>query len=133
MKRKKTQLELNLIEKGWELDHKTYTGKHSDKVLNYVYEKVYSREYERKCDGKIVITTWSARVLLDSKREHIDDVLIRSPMSSYVNEITTALIFGKIRDITKEVESCYPNQEEKEELTVEEQVEVAEAIGESNE
>ena len=54
-------------------------------------------------------------------------------MSSYVNEITTALIFGKIRDITKEVESCYPNQEEKEELTVEEQVEVAEAIGESNE
>ena len=132
MKRKETQLELNLIEKGWELDHKTYTGKHSDKVLNYVYEKVYSREYERKCDGKIVITTWSARVLLDSKREHIDDVLIRSPMSSYVNEITTALIFGKIRNITKEVESCYPNQE-KEELTVEEQVEVAEAIGESNE
>ena len=136
MKRKKTQLELNLIEKGWELDHKTYTGKHSDKVLNYVYEKVYYREYERKCDGKIIVTTWSARVLLDSKREHIDDVLIKSPMSAYVNEITTAFIFGKIRDITKEVESCYPKDTNEETMSteeVDEVVEVAEVVGGSDE
>lgn len=132
MKRKKTQLEINLIEKGWELNHKTYTGKHSDKVLNYIYEKVYSSEYERKCDGKIIIATWSARVLLDSKREHIDDVLVRIPMPAYVNEIMVAFIFGKIRDITKEVETCYPNQENNEELTTEEQVEVVEALEEND-
>ena len=38
MKRKITELEKNLIEKGWELDHKTYTGKHSEKTFQYVYE-----------------------------------------------------------------------------------------------
>ena len=53
MKRKITELEKNLIEKGWELDHKTYTGKHSEKTFQYVYEKVYVGEYERN-DGKIV-------------------------------------------------------------------------------
>lgn len=135
MKRKKTQLEINLIEKGWELDHKTYTGKHSDKVLNYVYEKVYSREFERK-DGKLIVTTWSARVLLDSKREHFVDVLIKSPMSAYVNDITIAFMFGKIRDITKEVESCYPKDTNEETLSkeeVDEVVEVAEVVSGSDE
>lgn len=118
MKRRKTQLELNLIEKGWELDHKTYTGKHSDKVLNYVYEKVYSREFERE-DGKIEITTWSARVLLDSKREHVVDVLVRSPLPNYIDEITASIIICKLGVIKQEVQSCYPKKEEQEESPTE--------------
>lgn len=131
MKRKKTQLEINLIEKGWQLDHKTYTGKHSDKVDNYVYEKTYTNEHTRE-DGKIVVTSWSARVLLDSKREHIEDVLIKSPLMPFVNSITCIMVVHKIREIEKEVDECYPKSE-KEELGIEEQVEIAEAIGGSNE
>ena len=134
MKRHITELEKNLIEKGWELDHKVYTGKHSDKVLNYVYEKVYVKEYTRK-DGKVVVSTWSARVLLDPKREKIDDVLIKSPFKEYTNALTCILVHMKVKEIEKEVNECDPNHniEVKEELSTEEQVEVAEAIGETNE
>ena len=39
MKRKETRLEKNLIGLGYHLSHKTYTGKHSDKVDTYVYVK----------------------------------------------------------------------------------------------
>lgn len=39
MKRKETRLEKNLIGLGYHLSHKTYTGKHSDKVNTYVYVK----------------------------------------------------------------------------------------------
>ena len=74
MKRKITELEKNLIEKGWELDHKTYYGKHSDKVLNYVYEKVFVKEYTRD-DGKVIVSTCTARVLLDKTRTKIEDTL----------------------------------------------------------
>lgn len=134
MKRHITELEKNLIEKGWELDHKTYTGKHSDKVLNYVYEKVYVKEYTRK-DGKVVVSTWSARVLLDQKREKIEDVLIRSPFKEYTNALTCILVHMKVKEIEKEVNECDPNRkvETKEELSTEEQVEIAEAVGGTNE
>lgn len=39
MKRKVTQLEHNLISRGYHLSHKTYTGKNSDKVDTYIYIK----------------------------------------------------------------------------------------------
>ena len=39
MKRKETRLEKNLLGIGYHLSHKTYTGKHSDKVDTYVYIK----------------------------------------------------------------------------------------------
>lgn len=39
MKRKETSLETNLISRGYHLSHKTYVGKHSDKVDTYVYVK----------------------------------------------------------------------------------------------
>lgn len=37
MRRKRTELEENLCFLGYKLDHKTYFGKRSDKVGNYVY------------------------------------------------------------------------------------------------
>lgn len=45
MKRKETRLEKNLKGLGYFLSHKTYTGKHSDKVYTYVYLK-YNGDYE---------------------------------------------------------------------------------------
>lgn len=52
MKRKETQLETNLIYKGYHLSHKTYTGRNSSKVDSYVYVKeknniVYNVELDK--------------------------------------------------------------------------------------
>lgn len=130
MKRKITELEKNLIDKGWELDHKTYYGKHSDKVLNYVYEKVYVKEYTRD-DGKVIVNTWTARVLLDNTRTKIEDTLIYSPYKAFTNYITCLLVAGKIKEIEKEVKSCLPQKNDpNEELSTEEQVECAECENE---
>jgi len=104
MKRKKTQLEESLIEKGWYLIQKTYTGKHSDKVLAYIYEKVYAYENTRKCDGKVFLASYTARVVLDSKREKIDDILIETPHISFVNGFDLFIVDSKIQQIKNEVE-----------------------------
>ena len=39
MKRNETEVEKDLIECGYSLSHKTYVGKHSEHVANYVYSK----------------------------------------------------------------------------------------------
>lgn len=131
MKRNKTKLEENLIAKGWSLAFKTYFGKHKDKVQNYVYEKEYTKDFERK-DGKVAVATWSARAILDSKRGHVEDVLVSSPTTAFVNEFLVSYIFNRIKDVEKEINDCYPpNQNE--ELTTDEVVEVAEVVSESNE
>ena len=132
MKRKITELEENLIKKGWQLSHKTYVGKHSDKVENYVYLKVYEVEHERERDGKIVISAWTGMVLLDSKRVYIEDVLIKYPFHLFVNDSVITFALSKWYQIQKEVYDCYPvNQGEPPQEDVDEQVEVAEAIGDS--
>lgn len=110
MKRKRTDLEQKLIANGWVLECKTYTGKTCDKVDQYVYEKVYSREFERE-DGKLVVTTWSARVLLDSKRDKVIDVLIRSPFQRFVNDITCCMVLAKIREIKQEIDNFLEKKE----------------------
>ena len=104
MKRKKTQLEESLIEKGWYLIQKTYTGKHSDKVFEYIYEKVYTYEHTRKCDGQIFLSSFTARVVLDSKREKIDDILIETPHRSFLNGFDLFIVDSKIQQIKNEVE-----------------------------
>lgn len=132
MKRKITELEENLTKKGWQLSHKTYVGKHSDKVENYVYTKIYEVEHERENDGKIVIYSWDGMVLLDSKRVYIEDVFIKNPFRSFVNESVITFALSKWYQIQKEVYDCYPvNQGELSQEDVNEQVQVAEAIGDS--
>lgn len=104
MKRKKTQLEESLIEKGWYLIQKTYTGKHSDKVFEYIYEKVYTYEHKRKCDDKVFLTSLTARVVLDSKREKIDNILVETPNREFVDEFSLLIYAHKIHEIKREVE-----------------------------
>lgn len=65
MKRKETLLESNLIYLGFRLVGKTYTGKHSDKVEGYHYEK------------EVGETTYV--VNLDKTREEIVSFLFRNP------------------------------------------------------
>ncbi len=67
MKRKITEIEQKLIEDGFQLKLKRYTGKHSEK--SYCYE--YTREYENRTHV----------VILNSKRDNvikygIDDIHI---------------------------------------------------------
>ena len=57
MRRKETMLESNLIELGFRLSHKTYVGKHCDKVDHYVY--------------KLLKVSTAYVVELDKTREHI--------------------------------------------------------------
>lgn len=47
MKRKTTDLEKRLINKGFRLDHKEYCGKHSEKTASYVYYGVVDTRIER--------------------------------------------------------------------------------------
>lgn len=108
MKRKITELEKNLIEKGWELDHKTYTGKHSEKTFQYVYEKVYVGEYERE-DGKIVVTTTSAHCVLNSKREKIESVEIKQN-GGYFPLLAILFLEGRLKEIERECYSCLPKK-----------------------
>lgn len=89
----------------------------------YVYEKVYTTEFKRK-DGKVVLTTFSARVLLDKRRTHIDEVLLYRH-SGFTNEIGCLLFLHKLKEIEKEAKECYPRKNE--DLSNEEVVECVEA------
>ena len=128
MKRKTTELEENLIQKGWELDHKTYTGAHSEKVYQYVYEKVFVKEFERP-DGKVVVSTNVGRVYLDSHREKVENIQINAK-GNWFDNISLAYWLSKINYIQKEVDECLPKQNN-EELSTEEVVEVAEAVNDN--
>ena len=70
MKRKTTDLEKNLIKKGFQLIQKNYAGKHSEKTLNYIYDGVVDT-YEFRV---------GVRVVIDAKREKILTIGIKDPL-----------------------------------------------------
>lgn len=63
MKRKVTELEQNLIDDGWCLTTKRYTGKHSQKILCYEYHKTSDLRNDNK--------TYDLFIQLDQKRSQI--------------------------------------------------------------
>ena len=65
MKRKVTELEQKLINDGWCLTIKRYTGKHSEKILCYEYHKLG----DFRCDKKV----FDLFITLDQKRSQITD------------------------------------------------------------
>ena len=121
MKRKITKLEENLIAKGWELDHKTYIGKHSEKVFQYVYEKVFD---DTLLNGKTI----SARVSLGRERTNVAniEVLING---GYVDELFLSFYQMVLSKISKEVIGAYPKNSNDDD--VEEVVQVCEALQEN--
>lgn len=129
MKRIRTQLEERLIEKGWKLIHKTYVGKSSDKIESYVYEKTYSVDVESTPSGYIIDKD-VARVVLDNKREKVVDIKFLF-QGSYINKIAIFVLKNKLALITSEVNSCLDTKEN--DLTIEQEVQIAESIGEANE
>ena len=121
MKRNITKLEENLIAKGWELDHKTYIGKHSEKVFQYVYEKVID---DIMLNGKTI----SARVSLSRDRTFVEniEVLING---GYVDELFLSFYQMVLSRISKEVIGAY--QKNHNEDDDEEVVQVCEALQEN--
>ena len=120
MKRKRTELEEKLIKNGWELDHKNYTGKHSDKILSYVYEKCYE-----KAETQLGYTDFTARIELDQKRTQVIDIFVRQKTPEFVDIFQICYLDEQIRVVERELES-YKNKSN--ELTDEEIVESVELV-----
>lgn len=85
--RKQTDLEKKLIELGLRLSYKTYTGKHSEYVKEYVYEGVLEYEY----NGCLVAV--SIKVYIDPSRENVKDVKFNLNMQDYLNLVQLSQMY----------------------------------------
>lgn len=79
MKRKNTELDQKLIENGWYLTNKRYTGKHSEKTQCYEYVKTSDLRNDNK--------TYDLFILLNPKRSQIVNYGIKNVSFDYLGEI----------------------------------------------
>ena len=84
MKRKITELENKLIEDGWCLTIKRYTGKHSEKTHRYEYHKTSDIRNNGKCYEQIIE--------LDQKRSQIVNYGIANIQINYLDRDELDLI-----------------------------------------
>ena len=77
MKRTITDLEQKLIEKGFRLDHKTYAGKHSQFVNEFVY---IGFQDVPQLDHSPALNVW-VEVKLNAKRDRIISVITKDLLS----------------------------------------------------
>ena len=84
MKRKITELENKLIEDGWCLTIKRYTGKHSEKTHRYEYHKTSDIRNNGKCYEQIIE--------LDQKRSQIVNYGIANIQINYLDREELDLI-----------------------------------------
>lgn len=82
MKRKETILEQRLISNGFILTQKTYFGKHSEHIGNYIYEK----------------DNWE--IILDRKREKVVDYGIKGVSEDLFNDATLRPYIDQLRNLT---------------------------------
>ena len=84
MKRKITELENKLIEDGWCLTIKRYTGKHSEKTHRYEYHKTSDIRNNGKCYEQVIE--------LDQKRSQIVNYGIANIQINYLDNDELMLI-----------------------------------------
>ena len=99
MKRKVTELEKKLIENGWCLTIKRYTGKHSEKTHRYEYHKTSDIRNNGKCYEQIIE--------LDQKRSQIVNYGIANIQINYLDREELDLIrflFFELRHYVERVE-----------------------------
>ena len=84
MKRKITELENKLIEDGWCLTIKRYTGKHSEKTHRYEYHKTSDIRNNGKCYEQVIE--------LDQKRSQIVNYGIANIQINYLDREELDLI-----------------------------------------
>ena len=84
MKRKTTELEKKLLEDGWCLTIKRYTGKHSEKIHCYEYHKTS----DLRNNGK----SYEQIIELDQKRSQIVNYGIANIQINYLDDAELTLI-----------------------------------------
>ena len=93
MRRKQTKLENNLYELGYRLDHKTYCGKKSDKVLDYVF--IRTNGY------------YEYQVYLNRERTKIEGYCFTNPTIRTYNDMSLGLLQQDYENFKKELDQIY--------------------------
>ena len=119
MKRKITNLEQKLINDGWCLAIKRYTGKHSEKTLCYEYHKTSDLRNENK--------TYEQVIKLDQKRSHIVDFGINNVQIGFLDDSELTFVRSLYLILKLYVERLTNNDQEQ--LTNDQMVEIGEMIG----
>ena len=99
MKRKVTELEQKLINDGWCLTTKRYTGKHSQKILCYEYHKTSDLRNDNK--------TYDLFIQLDQKRSQIVKYGVTNIQIDYLDREELDLIrflFLELRHFVERIE-----------------------------
>lgn len=99
MRRKQTELESNLFKLGYRLDHKTYCGRKSEKVFEYVFIKYKDRTIYY--------------VYLDRERNKINDYGFNSNKYFQYNKATIGDIKDTFNEFEEELKSIYDFNEGK--------------------
>ena len=98
MKRKTTELEQKLIDNGWKLINKTYSGKHSEKTDHYEYFKMETLSTQNINYGQII--------KLNAKRTEIIDFGLLKVTCDLLNEttlITLRIMLANLRSFVNEI------------------------------
>lgn len=99
MSRKITGLEQKLIDDGWQLLTKHYTGKHSEKSLCYEYQKTS----DIRNNGK----TYDLFIYLDQKRSQIAKYGVKNLFIDYMGDDELTLVrflFLELRHFVQRLE-----------------------------
>ena len=118
MKRKITELEQKLLDNGWCLTIKRYTGKHSEKTHCY--------EYHKKSDITNNGKTYEQIIKLDQKRSQIIDYGIKNVVIDFLNDQELCFVrflhlelkhyVGRLNDVV--VKGWYQHKLEKDNGTI---------------
>ena len=106
MKRKVTELEKKLIENGWYLAVKRYTGKGSNKILCYEYHKTS----DIRNNGK----TYKQVIRLNQKRTFVVGCGIANLQIEYLNDdelMVIRFVFFELRKFTEKLTNVGSNGE----------------------
>lgn len=98
MKRKITELEQKLIDNGWKLINKTYSGKRSEKTNNYVYFKTETLTSQNINYGQVI--------KLNAKRTGIVDYGLLNVSCELLNDLTLMtfrIMLTNLRSFIKEI------------------------------
>ena len=103
MKRKVTELEQKLIENGWYLTTKRYTGRGSNKILCYEYQKTS----DIRNNGK----TYKQIIRLNQKRTYVVGCGIANLQIEYLNDDELMVIRFVFFELRKFVERLSDNHD----------------------
>lgn len=101
MKRSITELENNLIEKGFKLSYKTYRGKHSQYVDDYVYRGKVQCDLNSGESYSVQV-----KVIINSKKNSIKSIWIGNNCRDFVNVSDIAILRECYSIVNNYVREC---------------------------